>query len=59
MLMTQFYLSLSDVGNVKAKLIRIIDDMGVWLNSKKLKLNESKTELLIAGKIIDVRRLGV
>ncbi len=56
---TQFYMSLSDVENTEDKLSRIMDDVGKWMNSKQLKLNEDKTECLIVGKNEDLSGLDI
>ena len=56
---TQFYLSLSDIDNTEEKLSRIMIDVGKWMLSRQLKLNEDKTECLVVGKAKDVRRLDI
>ena len=56
---TQFYLSLENVGDTKQKIERIMSDIGKWMNSKQLKLNEDKTECLIVGRPSEVRRMNI
>ena len=56
---TQFYMSLSDVDSTEDKLSRIMVDVGKWMESKHLKLNDDKTECLIVGKSHDRRRLDL
>ena len=56
---TQFYLTLNDVANTEAKISMIMKDVGNWMNSKQLKLNEDKTECLIVGKSTDLRKLDI
>ncbi len=45
--------------NTQDKLSRIMKDVGKWMNSKQLKLNEDKTECLIVGRNKDLRRLEI
>lgn len=56
---TQFYLSLSDIENAEEKISRLISDIGKWMTSKQLKLNENKTQCLIVGRHKDLSRLDV
>ena len=55
---TQFYLSLGNVEDTERKINAMID-VKRWMNSKQLKLNDSKTECLIVGKKHDLRRLDI
>ena len=56
---TQFYLSLGNVEDTKRKINNVMIDIKRWMNSKQLKLNDSKTECLIVGKKHDLRRLDI
>ena len=56
---TQFYLSLSDVVDVEEKIGRLMNDIGRWMESKQLKLNEQKTECLVVGRRNDLTRLDI
>ena len=47
---TQFYLSLGNVKDKERKINNVMIDVKRWMNSKQLKLNDSKTECLIVGK---------
>ena len=56
---TQFYLTLTEVEETEAKLNCIMQEVKRWMNSKKLKLNERKTECLIIGKRSHLRKLNI
>lgn len=56
---TQFYLTLSDVVNAEEKISGLLRDVGKWMESKQLKLNERKTECLLVGRQVDLGRIGV
>ena len=56
---TQFYLSLGIVEDTERKINNVMIDVKRWMNSKQLKLNDSKTECLIVGKKHDLRRLDI
>ena len=56
---TQFYMALDNIDNVERKIKLIMDDVGKWMKSKQLKLNQDKTECLIVGKNRDIRRFNV
>ena len=56
---TQFYLSLGNVEDTERKINNVMIDVKRWMNSKQLKLNDSKTECLIVGKKHDLRRLVI
>ena len=56
---TQFYLSLGNVEDTERKINNVMIDVKRWMNSKQLKLNDSKTEGLIVGKKHDLRRLDI
>ena len=56
---TQFYLSLGNVEDTERKINNVMIDVKRWMNSKQLKLNDSKTECLIVGKKHDLRRLDI
>ena len=44
---TQIYIEISDVANIKEKLTSLLHDIKVWMLTRKLKLNESKTDILL------------
>ena len=56
---TQFYLSLGNVEDTERKINNVMIDVKRWMNSKQLKLSDSKTECLIVGKKHDLRRLDI
>ena len=56
---TQFYLSLGNVEDTERKINNVMIDIKRWMNSKQLKLNDSKTKCLIVGKKHDLRRLDI
>ena len=56
---TQFYMALDNIDNVEGKIMQILDDVGEWMESKQLKLNQDKTECLIVGKNKDIRRFNM
>ncbi len=53
---TQFYMALN---NFKGKIKQIMDDVGKWMESMQLKLNQDMTECLIVRKNKDIRRINV
>ena len=55
---TQFYLSLGNIEDSERKINDVMTDVKRWMNSKQLKLNDSKTECLLVGKKHDLRRLN-
>ena len=46
---TQFYLLLGNVEDSERKINDVMIDVKRWMNSKQLKLNDSKTEYLLVG----------
>ena len=56
---TQFYLSLENIEDSERKINDVMTDVKKWMNSKQLKLNDSKTECLLIGKKHDLRRLDI
>ncbi len=56
---TQFYMALDNIDNTEGKIKLIIDDIGKWMGSKQLKLNQDKTECSIVGKNKDIRRINI
>lgn len=39
--------------------VNILSDIGDWMKSKQLKLNENKTECIIIGRQVVLQRLNV
>ncbi len=56
---TQFYMALDNIDNTEGKIKLIMDDVGKWMESKQLELNQDKTECLIVGKNKDIRRINI
>ncbi len=56
---TQFYMALNNLDNAERKMKLIMDDVGKWMESKQLKLDQDKTECLIIGKNKDIRRINM
>ena len=56
---TQFYMSVCNVQDTELVLNNIMSDIGKWMESKQLKLNENKTECIIVGKRCDLGRIHV
>ncbi len=56
---TQIYMAVDNIDNTEGKIKLIIDDVGKWMESKQLKLNQDKTECLIEGKNKDIRRTNI
>ena len=56
---TQFYLTITNIEQVEEKITMIIADIKKWMDYKKLKLNETKTECLILGKKSDLMKMNV
>ena len=46
---TQFFISIEDIEDTTRKIYNILSDIKEWMNKKKLKLNEGKTEVLLIG----------
>ena len=44
---TQLYIHIDDIQDCKEKLVLLLDDIGKWMTERKLKLNNSKTEIAI------------
>ena len=44
---TQIYIRIDSTEDVKGKLSSLINDIKIWMNGRKLKLNDGKTELII------------
>ena len=53
---TQFYLTLTNIVEAEIKVNEIMSEIKRWMNSKRLKLNEDKTECLVIGKNSDLVR---
>ena len=54
--MTQIYIEISDVADTKEKIVSLLHDVKVWMLERKLKLNESKTDILLVkgGLRVDI-----
>ena len=44
---TQIYIRIDSIEEVKGKLSSLINDIKIWMNGRKLKLNDGKTEIII------------
>ena len=44
---TQIYIEINDVADIKEKIVALLHDIKVWMLMRKLKLNESKTDILV------------
>ena len=44
---TQVYIEIGNVAEIKEKILSILHDIKVWMLMRKLKLNESKTDILL------------
>ena len=44
---TQVYIRIDSIEDVKGKLSSLINDIKIWMNGRKLKLNDGKTEIII------------
>ena len=44
---TQIYIEISDVADIKERITALLHDIKVWMLMRKLKLNESKTDILL------------
>ena len=44
---TQIYIRIDSIEDVKEKLSSLINDIKIWMNGRKLKLNDGKTEIII------------
>ena len=44
---TQIYIRIDSIEDVKEKLSSLINDIKIWMNDRKLKLNDGKTEIII------------
>ena len=53
---TQIYIEISDVADIKEKVAILLHDIKVWMLMRKLKLNESKTDILLVkgGLRVDI-----
>ena len=53
---TQIYIEISDVADIKEKIVALLHDIKVWMLLRKLKLNESKTDILLVkgGLRVDI-----
>ncbi len=56
---TQFYMTMSNVIDVEDRLETVLSDIKLWMDSKQLKLSSSKTELLVVGKKMSLRRMDI
>ena len=43
----QIYIRIDSIKDVKGKLSSLINDIKIWMNGRKLKLNDGKTEIII------------
>ena len=41
------YIRIDSIEDVKGKLSSLINDIKIWMNGRKLKLNDGKTEIII------------
>ena len=55
---TQFYLVVDDIIEEQAVIDRLMADVSKWMQKKKLKLNENKTECILIGTQHNLRRLN-
>ena len=44
---TQIYIEINDVADIKERILALLHDIKVWMVTRKLKLNESKTDILL------------
>ena len=44
---TQIYIQIDSIENVKEKLSSLINDIKIWMNGRKLNLNDGKTDIII------------
>ena len=44
---TQIYIRIDIIEDVKEKLSSLINDVKIWMNGRKLKLNDGKTDIII------------
>ena len=44
---TQIYIRIDSIEDVRGKLSSLINDIKIWINGRKLKLNDGKTEIII------------
>ena len=44
---TQFYVEIDNIEDVKNKVMSLFSDIKIWMARRKLKLNDSKTEVII------------
>ena len=44
---TQIYIRIDSIEDVKVKLSSLINNIKIWMNGRKLKLNDGKTEIII------------
>ena len=44
---TQIYIEISDVMDVKEKMLSLLHDIKIWMLHRKLKLNDGKTEVIV------------
>ena len=44
---TQIYIRIDSIKDIKGKLSSLINDIKIWMNGRKLKLNDGKTEIII------------
>ena len=56
---TQIYMSFENVEDSERKINDVMIDSKRWMNSKQLKVNDSKTEYLLMGRKHDLRRLYI
>ncbi len=56
---TQYYMAVDNIDNTEGEIKLIMDDVGKWMESKQLKLNQYKRECLIMGKNNDIRRINI
>ena len=44
---TQIYIPVSNINNTKNDVTALLSDIKIWMNKRKLKLNEGKTEIIL------------
>ena len=47
---TQIYIRIDSTEDVKEKLSSLINDIKIWMNGRKLKLNDGKTDIIIVKR---------
>ena len=55
---TQFYLVVNDIIEEQSVINRLMVDVSKWMQKKKLKLNENKTDCILIGTKYNLRRFN-